>query len=139
MLAHNDANLAAVSVGGSTLVYYYAPPVGGVISIQELNLTGTPGTPAYRKNGDNFHAKSLPVVAQPQLVTNGVPSLYQPIGAAVSTLINSQIYVFWAEQNVSPESGYGALKTVSRYVDVTWRSSSVGEGIGQVTLPIWGA
>ena len=112
-----------------------------MISIRELNLTGIPGTPAYRKNGDSFNAESLPVVAQPQLTTNGVPSLYQPIGAAVSTLTNSetQIYVFWAEQNESPESGYGALKTVSRYMDVPWGSSSAGAGIGQVTLPIWGA
>ncbi|KAL9123167.1 MAG: hypothetical protein Q9187_000283 [Circinaria calcarea] len=138
MLARDDANLAAVSVGGSTLVYYYAPPVDGVISIRELNLTGTPGTPAYKKNGEGFNVKSLPVVAQPQLVTDGVPSLYQPLGAAVSTLTTSepQVYVFWAEQNMSPNSGYGTLKTVSRYVDVGWVSSSVGAGSGQVTLPI---
>ena len=140
MLAHNDANLAAVSVGGCTLVYY-AAPIGGVMSIRELNLTGIPGTLAYQKNSDGFNTKSLPVVAQPKLMTNGVPSLYQPIGAAVSTLINSeiQIYVFWAEQNVSPESGYGAIKTVSRYMDVPWGSSSAGAGIEQINLPIQSA
>ena len=140
-LARNNANLAAVSVRGSTLVYYYAPSADGVLSIRELNLTGTPGTPAYTKNNDGFDAKSLPVVAQPRLVTDeGVPSSYQPLGAAVSTLNPSepQIYVCWAEQIESPDSGYRALKTVSRYVDAGWGSSSVGAGIGQVTLPILG-
>ena len=140
MLARNNANFAAVSAGGSTLVYF-ASSVGGVLSIRELNLTGTPGTPTYKKNGEGFNAKSLPIVTQPQLVTNRVPSFYQPLGAAVSTLTTSepQIYVCWAEQNENPDSGYSVLKMVSRYADVQWGSSSIGAGVGQVTLPIWGA
>ncbi|KAL9118017.1 MAG: hypothetical protein Q9187_005440 [Circinaria calcarea] len=139
MLAYNDANIAVVAFDGSVLIYYYALPVGGAVSIRELNLTGLPGSASYQ-NLASFNAQSVPVVSQPQLSTNGVPCRYCPIGATVSTLTTSepQIYVFWAEQNKSPDSGYGALKTVSRYMGVGWVSSSVGVGIGQVTLPIQG-
>ena len=66
-------------------------------------------------------------MAQPALVTNGnKTALYQPVGAAVLEFSGSgpEVSVFWAEGNVSPDSGYTALRGVSRPVDGSWSSSS---------------
>ncbi|MCJ1411688.1 hypothetical protein MMC19_005780 [Ptychographa xylographoides] len=135
LLTHNDAAIAAVSTSTNTMVYYYA--THGVLSIRELTLFGTPSA---NSNSETFtNPTAAPVVAQPALVTSyGQLSIYQPIGAVVSTaaFTEQSISVFWAEEVADIGSGYGALKTTSRNTTDPWPASSYGQGTGQVTISL---
>ncbi|MCJ1398668.1 hypothetical protein MMC11_001869 [Xylographa trunciseda] len=131
LLAHNDASIAAVSTNTTTMVYYYAND-NGVISIRELTLTGKPGSPTYPERSN--YASNTPIVAQPALILDSETSIYQPIGAMVSTSGQDQeVQVFWAEGIVDIGSGYSAIKTVQRSVNETW-SPAAGADSTEISL-----
>ncbi|MCJ1249523.1 hypothetical protein MMC30_006749 [Trapelia coarctata] len=139
LLAHNDASLAAVPTNANVLLYYYASQ--DIASIRELAFSGIPGSSHHPETFTA--AANAPIVAQPALVTNtSQVSLYQPIGAVVSSLgsgTNRTIQVFWAEGVTGvtgATSGYSALKTLQRNGSHSWPPSSYGTGSGQVEIPL---
>ena len=142
ILAHNDADIAVVSTRGDTYLYYYVD--NGTLSIREVNITGPSVIKEYQSIAGSscetcgYNASTFPIVAHPALVNDNQQALYQPLGATVSTVSNEEptINVFWAEQNTSPDSGYGVLATVSRKLSGQWSESSYGSGQGQLALPL---
>ena len=62
------------------------------------------------------------MVAQPALITNStLLSSYQPLTAVVSRIgVEPYINVWFAQDNVSPESGYQTLTTTNRSLVSQW-------------------
>ncbi|MCJ1364163.1 hypothetical protein MMC16_003272 [Acarospora aff. strigata] len=129
LLVKNDADIAALTIDGSTLVYYYSDR--GTPGINELNITGLPARTV--RNGTN-------VVAEPALLSDdGSLSVYTPLTAALARTPGGvpAIHVFYADITVSTDSGYTRLSDVSRLVDnVTWPASQYGRSEGQIQLPL---
>lgn len=130
-MAKNDADIAALSVNGSTLVYYYSDV--GTPGIHELNITGAPGN-------NSETSRNGTVVAEPALLSDGgAVSLYTPITAALGQLpgMTPEIHVFYADNTISTTSGYSRLSDVSRPVNNnTWPTSNYGSSDGQIQLPL---
>lgn len=123
--------MTALTMNGSTLLYYYSN--NGTAGIQELNITGFGSSEAVHSNAKN-------IVAEPALLSNGgALSEYTPLTAALAFLPGTTpaIHVFYADNTVSTTSGYSRLSDVSRPVDNgTWPASSYGSSEGQVQLPL---
>ncbi|KAI9869959.1 MAG: hypothetical protein M1830_004888 [Pleopsidium flavum] len=131
LLAKNDADITAVNVNGSTLIYYYSNV--GSAGIRELNITGAPGS-----NSETSHNGTI--VAEPALLSDGgAVSLYTPMTAALGQLpgMTPMIHVFYADNTVSTTSGYSRLSDISRPADNnTWPTSKYGSSDGQIQLPL---
>ena len=143
LLTHNSADLAVVSTSNQTFLYYYAYAAPGNLSIRELKLPPISNYSSQSTAPNIFppDPAKAPIVAQPALLTNtSQTSLYQPIGATVSSSTGNQsvesVHVFWAEGVVDAGSGYSALRTVGRTVDMPWGISSYGAAAGQVGIPL---
>ncbi|MCJ1226336.1 hypothetical protein MMC12_002986 [Toensbergia leucococca] len=131
LLAHNDADIAAISTSGDTLIYYYQEGVG----IRELNVSGVPNS----QGNPETPRISNSIVAQPNLLTNNNISLYQPIAAAVTNTTGptTPIYVFWADTDTSSTSGYTKLLEISRQeINQTWSAVGGAARAGLVQLPL---
>ncbi len=134
LLTQDDAELAAVAFNGDVLLYYYNNQ--STLSIRELNIRGTPGS---RSSPETFNLEEAKMVAQPALIADGQPALYQPLGAVLANATGAEpsIYVSWAERNTGANTSYGALTVVHRKIsDEKWPDSSYGKGEGQVAIPL---
>ena len=135
-LDHNSADIAAVSINGTTYVYHYAPSgQTAEAGIHELTITGIPGS---FKNQEAYNLSS-PFVASPKLTSNGQQSLYQPLAASNTVVpgLAGGVYVFWADKitgdqsNSMGVSGFGELSEISRpFANTTWPST------GQLQIPL---
>ena len=133
LLAKTSSDLAAVSTNDSTLLYYAsAPNPSANITIRELELSPRP---------DSAASTSSRLVAMPDLLANDtdrtLPNTFAPLSAVLSTLDGGQtITVMWADGVVDPESGYGALRAVSRSTNASWGDVSYGQAEGMVQVPL---
>ena len=133
-LDHNNADIAAISINGTTHLYHYASPnQTAQAGIHELTITGTPGS----INDQEAYNLSMPFVSSPRLKINGDESLYQPLTVSNSAVPGPQpqIYVFWADKitgdPTTTTSGYGELLEISRpFSNATWPST------GQLQIPL---
>ena len=129
LLYDNAADLATVSLYGTTYVYHYsAADQKAGAGIHELSITGVPNS----VNNQETYILSSPVVAAPMLTVNGNTSFYQPLAASYSAVLNEtqQLYVFWADKvtgdTAAPISGFRELSEISRPIaNSTWPSSGV--------------
>jgi hypothetical protein len=107
-----------------------------MLSIRELNITGTPGSPIDK---EFYNVSSAKVVAQPALRVDDQPALYQPLGAILGHASGAapSIYVSWAEQNIAANGSYSGMTVLSRKItDEKWPDSTYGKGKGQVAVPL---
>jgi len=134
LLDHNNADIAALSINGTTYLYYYAASnQTAEAGIHELTITGTPGS----VNNQEAYNLSSPSVVSPQLTLNKEESFYQPL--AVSNIavpgLDPAVYVFWAD-NMSGDpamtaTGYTELAEISRpFKTSTWPSA------GRLIIPL---
>ncbi|KAL6720992.1 hypothetical protein ACLMJK_000092 [Lecanora helva] len=128
LLYDNSADIAAVSLSGTTYVYYYsASSQHGPAGIHELSIMGVPDSINHQES----YNLSSPFVASPSLDTNGKTSPYQPLAASYSAVmdVTPMLYVFWAGKvagdPTTASSGYEQLSLISRPIDNgTWMSSA---------------
>jgi len=135
-LLYNDAaDIAAVSLFGTTYVYHYsAASQKAEAGIHELMITGMPSS----VNSQETYNLSSPLVAAPLLnSSNGVMSLYQPLAASYTAVpgLTQQLFVIWADKpSGDPKanvSGFSDLQEISRSLaKATWESST------QMSLPL---
>ncbi|MCJ1354737.1 MAG: hypothetical protein MMC33_004726 [Icmadophila ericetorum] len=130
-LSADDSDLSAVSANGTTFLYFYDTENP---SLRELTLPASlQPTPASTMN------KNLTrLVAQPALTTNStLLSFYQPLTAVVST-IGGELYinVWFAQDKVSPESGYQTLTTANRSLGTEWPSTVYAYGENQFNISL---
>lgn len=132
-LDHNSADLAAVSINGTTYVYHYASANQTAnVGIHELTISGIPNSVNHQES----YNLSEPLVSSPMLTSSNGQSLYQPLTASETMVpgLAEQIYVFWADKITGDPtglSGYGQISQISRSLTNTnWPSD------GQLQIPL---
>ena len=125
-LAHNNADISAVSLNGTTYVYHYS---AFAKAIREMQISGTPGN---INNQESFNNTGTVVVA-PAVTFDSGNATYQPLVAAKTDVIglDPRLFVFWADNlaginKTSPtEGGYTKINQITRSRDnETWPSAS---------------
>lgn len=125
-LVHNSADIATVSVNGSTSLFYYATTAQSTqAGIHELSITGDPSS---KTNAESFTLNE-PLVYNPSLTITGAPAAqnqypYLPIAAAVTVVpgLSPQVLALWAEMITGDPlaiSGYRKLAQLSRVLTST--------------------
>ena len=128
LLYDNAADIAAVTLNGTTYVYHYsAADQKAEAGIHQLSITGVPNS----VNNQESYNLSSPLVAAPMLTVNGETSLYQPLAVSYTAVTGllEQVYVFWADKvtgSISANtSGFGELSMISKPIaNSTWLPSS---------------
>lgn len=133
-LNHNNADIAAISINGTTHLYHYASTnQTAAPGIHELIISGTPGS----INDQEAYNLSTPLVSSPTLTVSGYESNYQPLAVSSTAVVGlqPQIYVFWADKLTGDPnttlSGYGELLQISKpFTNVAWPTT------GSVQIPL---
>lgn len=124
-LAHDSADIAAVSHNGTTYLYHYQNSSSPTIYEDYVSDSRS----ADRQ--ESLNRTNTPVIRPPLKTSEGV-SQYQPLAAAITnvTSLIPQIYVFWAGRPTGPLnatgvvpdvlSGYAELSEISRTINSTW-------------------
>jgi hypothetical protein len=133
-LDHNNADIAAISINGTTHLYHYVSTNRTVApGIHELIITGTPNS---INDQEAFNVSTLPL-SSPALTVNGYESDYQPLAVSNTAVVGvqPQIYVFWADKLTGDPnttlSGYGELLQISKpFTNAAWPTT------GSVQIPL---
>ena len=124
----NSADIAAVSLFGTTYVYHYsASGQKAEVGIHELSITGVPNS----INNQESYNLSSPLVAAPSLAVDGKTSPYQSLAASYSAVlgVSQSLYVFWADMPTGDPtatfSGFSEISQISRpTANSTWLPNS---------------
>lgn len=133
MLHHDAADIAAVSLFGTTFVYHYsAASQKAPAGIHELMINGMPSSVI---NPETYNMSSSLVAAPFLNASNGDVSLYQPLAASYTAVpgLTQQLFVIWADNpSGDPKasvSGFSSLQEISRTLaNPTWST--------QMSLPL---
>lgn len=127
LLDHNNADIAALSINGTTYIYHYAfSNQTSEAGIHELTITGTPGS----VNNQEAYNLSSPFVVSPQLTLNKEEAFYQPIAVSNTAVpgLDPTVYVFFADKvsgdPATTATGYTELAEINRpFRNATWPST----------------
>jgi hypothetical protein len=133
VLHHDAADIAAVSLFGTTFVYHYsAASQKAAAGIHELMINGIPSSVI---NPEIYNMSSSLVSAPLLNASNGDVSLYQPLAASYTAVpgLTQQLFVIWADKpSGDPKasvSGFSSLQEISRALaNPTWST--------QMSLPL---
>ena len=116
-LPHNNVDISAVSLNGTTYLYYYSPTKK---SIREMQITDQPGS----ADQETFNSTTSLVVA-PASISNAGKATYQPLAAAKTDVVglDPSLLIFWADSleginsTMKTEGGYSRINQIQRSVN----------------------
>ena len=118
-LSHNNADISAVSLNGTTYLYHYNFTTK---SIQEMTITGNPSDVS---NQETFNTRNKTKAVAPASAPNSGKAVYQPFAAAATNVVdlNPSLIMFWAESlagmnaTAKTEGGYSRIGQIRRARD----------------------
>lgn len=118
-LPHNNVDISAVSLNGTTYLYHYSFEKK---SIREMQITGNPGDV---NNQETFNTKNTTQAVAPASTPNSGKGVYQPFAAAKTNVVDldPSLIMFWAENlagmnaTVKAEGGYSRIGQIQRARD----------------------